>query len=156
MAGGGRELAGQLRALDDARFLLALVLVVLLCAVLVGGRASWPAGHRYRYLLPALLFVAGSVVDAALSPTNTLVGPALLAVGCAVTAAHRDEELAMYLLATAFGVLTAATLMDSGALPVPDDSGGVVRAAGVGLVLATAGGLSALRSAAAVRRTRSP
>ena len=157
MAGGGRELANQLRTGDDMRFLLLIAIAVLVCAALASGRADWARRRPLWYLAPVALFVAGSVVDAALSPSDTLVGPALVAGWCAATASHRDERFAMYALAAGFGALTLASLADPGALPLPHDDGGVLRAAALGLILIIAGVLSARRSGGAWRsRSRSP
>jgi hypothetical protein len=146
MAGGGRELANQLRTGDDVRFLLLIAIAVLVCAALASGRADWARWRPVWYLAPVALFVAGSVVDAARSPSDTLVGPALVAGWCAATASHPDERFAMSALAAGFGAVTLVSLADQGALPLPHDDGGVLRAAALGLILITAGVLSARRS----------
>ena len=153
MAGGGREAAARLRTLDDVRFFLLIALALLVCAALATGRAGWMRDRPGWYLAPVALFVAGSVLDALLSPSDTLVGPALVAAWCGASAPQRDERTAMYVLAGAFGVVTLVAVADPGALPFPRDDGGVVRAAALGLLLITGGVLSARRSVGA-RRTR--
>jgi concanavalin A-like lectin/glucanase superfamily protein len=153
MAGGGRELAGRLRTLDDVRFALLIALALLVCAALASGRARWMRDRPAWYLAAVALFVAGSVVDALLSPSDTLVGLVLVAAWCGASAKERDERLAMYVLAGGFGAVTLVAIAAPGALPFPHDDGGVVRAAALGLLLITGGVLSARRSVGA-RRTR--
>jgi hypothetical protein len=153
MAGGGRELAGRLRTLDDVRFALLIALALLVCAALASGRTGWMRDRPAWYLPAVALFVAGSVVDALLSPSGTLVGPALVAAWCGASAKERDERIAMYVLAGGFGAVTLVAIADPGVLPFPHDDGRVVRAAALGVLLITGGVLSARRSRSA-RRAR--
>ena len=97
--------------------------------------------------------MTGSVVDALLAPSDTLIGPALVAAWCGASAPQRHERIAMYVLAGGFGTVTLIAIAAPGALPFPHDDGGVLRAAALGLLLITGGVLSARRSVGA-RRTR--
>ena len=118
---------------------------------LVRNRHSWASGRR-RWYWPIALFIAGSVVDAAFAPSDTLVGPTLVAIWCGATAAHRDEWVSMFALAAAFALATILAIAVPAALPLPDDNGGVVRAAALGLLLLTAGAPRARRA----RKPRPP
>jgi hypothetical protein len=86
--------------------------------------------------------VAGSAVDAALTPRDTVIGPALVAIWCAATTRRRDERTCMAALATLLVAVTIVAIADQALLPLPEDAGGEVRAAALGLLLATAAVLS--------------
>jgi hypothetical protein len=144
MASGGREDAGTLEALDRLRFGLEVLLVAWIGFALARGHAPWGIARRHWYWGVAL-FVAGSVVDAAFSPADTLAGPALVAIWAGATAFQRDERAAMYALAAAFAAPTILYVADSVAPPLRHDDGGVVRAAALGLLLAVVAMSSARR-----------
>jgi concanavalin A-like lectin/glucanase superfamily protein len=149
-AGGGREDASRLSALDRVRFALILCLVVWTAYALVRGRAPWATG-RSPWYWPVALFVAGSVLDAAFAPSDTLIGPALVATWFAATAVRREETVTMYVLAAAFAALTIVSIAQPGAVPLPHNDDGVVRSAALGLVLVVSGLVSARRGAAQTR-----
>jgi concanavalin A-like lectin/glucanase superfamily protein len=141
MAGGGRENAGRLEAIDRLRFVIVILLLAWMGVVLARGRVPWASG-RSRWYWPLALFVAGSLVDVAFAPSDTLIGPALVALWWGATSSHRDERVIMYVLSGAFAALTIVATTDQASLPLPFDDGGVVRSATLGLLLATVGLLS--------------
>jgi hypothetical protein len=140
-AGGGRDSTRLLDRLDHLRFVLVILLIASLGLALARGDAAWGMG-RWRWHGPVALFVAGSLVDVAFAPSDTLVGPALVAIWCAATWSHRDERVTMYVLSAAFAAATILSVVDPAALPLPRDAGGVVRSVALGLWLAAAGLLS--------------
>lgn len=144
-AGGGREGARRLETLDRMRFLLVVLLVASLGWALARGDTLWTVGRR-RWYEPAALFVAGSVVDAAIAPSDTLIGPALVAIWCGAGSSRRGDRVSMYALAAAFGVVTILSIADPASLLLPRDAGGVVRSAALGLLLAAAGLLTVRRT----------
>jgi hypothetical protein len=135
-AGGGRENASLLERLDRLRFLLVMVLVAGLGLALARGQTPW-AVARGRWFWPVALFVAGSLLDVAFWPTDTLFGPALLATWCGATTSQRAARVGMCVLAAAFAAVTVGSIGDQSSLPLPSDAGGVVRSAALGLLLAT-------------------
>jgi hypothetical protein len=150
MAGGGRQDAGRLEALDRLRFLLIIFLAAFTGWAVARGHSLWAAGRR-RWYWPVALFVGGSLVDVALEPSNAVIGPALVAVWWGATSSDRTEKVSMYTLAGVFAAATAVSVADPTAALLPYDNGGVVRAAAVGLLLATAGLLSLTRRTGASR-----
>jgi hypothetical protein len=90
---------------------------------------------------PVALFAAGPVVDAALAPSGTVVGPTLVAVWHARTASRRDEAVSMYVISAVFAGVTVVSL--AGGPEVVRNDGGIARSAALGLVLVTAGLLGA-------------
>jgi hypothetical protein len=140
-AGGGRQGARRLGRLDHLRFVLVILLIASLGLALARGHGTWGMRRR-RWHLPVALFLAGSLVDVAFAPSDTLIGPTLVAIWCAATSSHRDERLSLYVLSAAFAAATMLSVADPAALPLPREAGGVVRSAALGLLLAAAGVLS--------------
>jgi len=103
-----------------------------------------------HWLGAVALFVAGSVFDVALAPSNTLIGPMLVALWWGATSSRREVTACMYVLGAAFAVATVVSIAEPAALPLPHDDDGVVRAAALGLLLA-AGGLLSVRHGARAR-----
>ncbi len=93
---------------------------------------------------PAALLLAGFAIDAAFAPSVTLVGVALVAIWCALTASHRSEALIMSLIAAVCTGLTIMSLAGWGGLEPGHDDGAIARSAALGVLLVTAGLLSAL------------
>jgi hypothetical protein len=147
MAGGGREDASSIDALDRLRFVVVIALIAGIALAVARGQAPLAAGRR-RWYWPVALFVAGSLVDVAFTHGNTLIGPALVALWFGATSSERTEMVSMYVLSSAFAVVTILSVAAPAALPLPSDDGGVVRSAALGLLLATAGALSARKRAA--------
>ncbi len=146
-AGGGRQDASRLAQLDQLRFLLVILLIASVSVALAGGHAPWGTGS-WRWVWLATLFVAGALVDAALAPSDTLIAPALVALGCGAALSRLDDKVAMYGVAAVFAAVTFMSVSEPGVLPLPHSDGGVVRSAAFGLVLVLAGLLSARRGSA--------
>jgi hypothetical protein len=151
---GGVKLSGVVRlgALDDARGVLLLIAAVWFCVALAAGgrpgRSWWQ---------PVALFIAGSVVDASLAPSGTLIGPILVALWLARNASHRGAAATMYLLGAVFTAVSVVSLVDPGGPDLTRDDGGIARSAALGLLLVTAGLLAArYRSPGSRRRGSSP
>jgi hypothetical protein len=149
-AGGGRQDASRLAQLDQLRFVLVILLIASLAVALARGHAPWAMGS-WRWVWLATLFAAGSLVDAALAPSDTLIAPALLALGCGATLSRLDEKVALYGVAAAFAAITFMSVGEPGVLPLPHSDGGVVRSAALGLVLVLLGLLSARRASPQAR-----
>jgi hypothetical protein len=142
-AGGGTYPAEG--ALDDLRVVLMVIAALWLCVTLAGRRPPSVAGRRLWYWTPVVLFLVGSAADAALAPSITLIGPALVAVWCALSAGRRSEAAIMYLLAAAFTAVSVASVIGPGEIASTDDDGGIARSIALGWLLVTAGVLIALR-----------
>ncbi len=140
MAGGGRD-DRRLGSLDDARAALLLLAAVCLCLALASGRVGQADGRR-AWWPPVALFVGGSLVDAVLAPSVTLIGPTLVALWYALTAWRRGEATIMYLIAGLLTAVTVAGIAGLGGLEAAHDNGGIARSAALGLLLVTAGLLS--------------
>ena len=154
---GGVKLSGVVRlgALDDARGVLLLIAAVWFCVALAAGRR--PGGRRRSWWQPIALFIAGSVVDAALAPSGTLIGPILVALWLARTASHRGTAATMYLLGAVFTAVSVVSLVDPGGPDLTRDDGGIARSAALGLLLVTAGLLAVgRRSPGSTGTTRAP
>ena len=106
-AGGGRQGEDRAAILDDARVALLIIVAAWFLVARAGGRAGSVGARRAWYWPPVALFLAGSVVDVALAPSSTLVGPILVATWCALIASHRDEAATMYFLAAVFAGATS-------------------------------------------------
>lgn len=142
MAGGGGA-DTRLGALDDARAALLIGTVVWFWVAMASGRARWFGGRRRSWWAPVALFLAGSVVDAALAPSGTLIGATAVAIWCGLTASHRSEAMIMYLIAAVFTGVTLTSLAGWGGLELARDDGGIARSMALGLLLVTAGVLGA-------------
>lgn len=140
MAGGGSR-EDHVGMLDDARVALLIICAVWFSVALASGRRPVVGGRRLWYWPPVVLFLAGSVVDAALAPSHTLIGPTLVAMWFALTASRRDEAASLCLLAAAFTGVTVTSVAVG--LEVAHDEGGIARSAALGLLLVGAGLLSA-------------
>jgi hypothetical protein len=150
MAGGARESGGG--ALDDLRVILLVGAAVWFCAVLASGRVRWIRGRRRTWWAPVALFLAGSVVDAVLMPSISLIGPILVAIWYAATASRRGEALSMYLIAAMLTGVTVLSLASGDGHELARDNGGQSRSAAVGLLLVTAAVLGARRSSSTGER----
>jgi hypothetical protein len=152
-AGGGRGRENRLGTLDDARVALVVLAAVWFCLALVLGPARWVGERRPSWWLPIALFLAGSVVDAALAPAGTLVGPTLVAIWCARIASHRGERAIFYLIAAAFTAVTVVSLAGPDG-NLTNDGDATARSMAVGLLLVIIGLLGARHGRAALRSTR--
>jgi Concanavalin A-like lectin/glucanases superfamily len=143
MAGGGRHSEKRLGTLDDARVALLIIAAVWFCVALASGRALSVGGRRLWYWPPVALFLVGSVLDAALAPSHTLLGPTLVTIWCALTASHRDQAAGMCLIAVVFAGVTIVSVAGPDGLELAHDDGGIARSAALGLLLVSVGLLSA-------------
>jgi hypothetical protein len=125
--------------LDDARAVVVVAALAWWCVVLATGRG--PGIKRRRWWQPTALFVLGSLVDAALAPSASLVGPTMVALWLAGTASSRGEAAVFALAAVAFTGLTVASLVELASVDVAlsRDDGGVARAVALGALFVLAG-----------------
>lgn len=142
-AGGGSY--PVLGTLDDARAALLVAAALWFCLMLAGGPTDRVAGRRRSWWAPVALFLAGSLVDAALAPSATLIGPTLVALWLARTASHPRGAGTMYLLAAVLTAVTVASVAGGSGLELARDDGGIARSMALGLLLVTAGVLGARR-----------
>lgn len=129
--------------LGDGRAALLVCASIWFCLLAGSGHARWMGERRHSWWLPVMLFVVGSLVDAALPPSGTLVGPTLVAMWFALTASHRGEAAFFYAIAVGFTAVTIVFLADRGGLQLAPEDGGVARSAALGLLLVVAGLLGA-------------
>src|SRR5262245_28500637 len=135
MAGGGGDNT-RLGRLDDTR--VALLFCGALWFCLAWSCSPRRAGDRRRsWWVPVALFLAGSAVDAALSPAATLIGPTAVAIWYALTASDRVEAAILYLIGAGFMGVTLIALVGPAGLELGREDGGVARSAAVGLLLVT-------------------
>jgi hypothetical protein len=137
MAGGGSQ--RELGALDDVLAALLVGATIWFCLTLGRRNERGVIRRRRAWWPPVALFLAGSLVDAVLAPSGTLVGPALVAAWFALTASHRLEAASMYLLTALFTALTVASLAGHGGPELARDDGSVARSVALGLVFVAAG-----------------
>ena len=139
----GGDLQGVSGRVDDLLAGLVVVAAAWFGVVMVVARRPWPGRRRGSWVVAAGAFLAGSIVDAALVPSVTLFGPALLAVWLALSARDRADAALGWLLAAVFTALTAVSLADiAGAgirAQVERGDGGLVRTAALGATLLAIG-----------------
>jgi hypothetical protein len=140
---GGPPSADPGGAFDDARAVLLVGAVVWLCTVLASGRARWIDDRRRSWWPPVALLIAGSVVDAVLAPSATLIGPTLVAIWFAVSSSHRAAVASMYLIAAVFMGATVLSLAGEAGLEPAGNDPADARSAALGLLIVTAGALGA-------------
>jgi Concanavalin A-like lectin/glucanases superfamily len=143
-AGGGTY--QTLGALDEARAALLVAAAVWFCLMLAARPTDLVAARRRSWWTPIALFLAGSLVDAALAPSATLIGPTLVALWLARTASHRGEAGTMYLLAAVFTAVTVVSVAGGGSVEVAREYGGIARSMALGALLVTAGVLGSVRA----------
>jgi hypothetical protein len=126
----------------DALRIMAVVAALGWFAVLIAtARAPRTEIRRRTWWMPVLLFALGSLADAAISPTVTLLGPLLVALWLAATATGRIERLCLWATAAVLAGLTLGSLADLG--EVRDSfvrlHGGTARALALGALFVVAG-----------------
>ena len=145
----GGDLHGVSGRVDDLVAGSVVVAAAWFAVVMVVARRPWPGRPRSSWAVAAGVFLAGCIVDAALAPSLTLFGPALLAVWLALSARDRAEAAVGWLLAAGFTALTAASLADVADLGIQAEAergaGGLVRSAALGVTLLAIGLVMAWR-----------
>jgi Concanavalin A-like lectin/glucanases superfamily len=138
-AGGGTYEA--LGTVDDARAALLVGAALWFCLMLAltpgrraSGRSWWPG---------VALFLAGSLIDAAVGSAGTLFGPTLVAAWYALTASRRGEAVGLYLITVLFAAVTLVSLGGGGSLDLARNDGGTARAVALGALFVVAGLLGA-------------
>jgi hypothetical protein len=123
-------------AIDDARVALIAVALAWFVFALASGREP----HRRPWIAVAL-FLLGSLADAAIAPDGSLIGPMLVALWLAATAAARAERAALALAASACAGLTLASITDAAGLrnALSHNDGGTVRTVALGALFLLAG-----------------
>lgn len=152
MAGSPRE--NDAGPLDDAPALL-LGGVILLCTMLAVDGGRWLTNPASRLWPCITLFLAGSVGDAVLAPARTLIGPLLVAIWLALTAASRRAATAFWLAAAAFCAVTIVSLPGRSSIEAGATPGASARALALAIVLALVGieaGLARAQGAATATR----
>lgn len=142
-AGGGTYQA--LGTLDDALAALIVGTALWFCLLLAGTAGRRAGGRRRSWWGPVALFLAGSLLDAALTPSGTLFGPTLLAGWFALTASHRAEAVSMSVITVVFTAVTLVSLAGEGGLDLARDDGGFARSVALGVLFVVAGLVSAAR-----------
>jgi hypothetical protein len=136
-AGGGSY--GRLGAIDNVLAALVVGATLWFCLPRAWGTARVGGGRRPPWWPPVALFLAGSLVDAALAPSGTLVGPILVAAWYAVTASHRVVAASMYFLTALFTGVTVVSIVGQGGSELARDDGSVARSVALGLLFVAAG-----------------
>jgi hypothetical protein len=130
-------------ATDDALIALLVGATLCFCLLLAWGSPPAVSGLGRPWWLLVALFLAGSLVDAAHTPSGTLAGPILVASWCGLTASNRVEAAALSLLTTFFVGMTIASLVGHHAAELAPYSGGGARSMALGLLFVSAGSLAA-------------
>ena len=125
---------------DTLRIVLVVALGAWLCAAIATGRGPTTAARRRTWWLPALLFAAGSVVDAAFAPSGTLFGCIAVALWLAVTAPSRLERASFVTAAVACSVVTFVGAGDvaGASLALARNDGATLRTMTLGALLVLA------------------
>jgi hypothetical protein len=112
-----------------------------LSLVTVRGRGRWLGDRRRSSPLAIGMVSAGFVVDAALAPAGTLVGPTVLAAWFAATASARAEAVIGWVCAAGLAAGTAASLTIAGGAGAWTQraDGGLARATALGAMLLVVG-----------------
>jgi Concanavalin A-like lectin/glucanases superfamily len=151
----GSDIQGLVGRVDD--LLAASVVAAAACfaVVMAATRGRWLGRRRAAWPAAAVMILIGCVVDAAVAPSVTLFGPALLAVWFAVSADDGAEATVGWLVTSALTLVTAASLIDAAGVGtrLQRDDGGLARSAALGVTL-VAIGLVMLRRSRPSRRTR--
>ena len=109
LTAGGGHTSARLAGVDGLRLGALVVATVCLSAALLAG-GGWLGGGIRAWWPLIVLFVAGSLVDAALAPSTALAAPALVALWFALRATDRIDRAMMWLLAAAFTAVSVASL----------------------------------------------
>jgi hypothetical protein len=139
----GGDLHGVSGKVDDLVAGSVIVAAAWFVAVLAVGRRPWPGRRRGSWAVAAGLLLVGCIVDAALAPSVTLFGPALLAVWLSLSASTAAEAAIGWVVAALFTALTAASLADVADIgiraQIEKGDGGLLRSAALGATLLVIG-----------------
>ena len=135
------DLEGLVGPADDILAGAVVAAAAWVGVMLVRARGRWAGDRRRSWWIAAGALLLGCLVDAALVPSATLCGPALLAAWLAATATNRIEAVGEWLVAAALIGATVASLADLGGVQtvIQRDDGGVARSTAVGVTLLVAG-----------------
>jgi Concanavalin A-like lectin/glucanases superfamily len=138
-AGRGLVQEDRLGVLNYARVAVLIVVAAWLLVTVAGASPPWGVGRGHTSWPPVALFLAGSVVDAALVPTTALIGPTLVAMWYALIASDRLEAASLGFLAAVFTGVAAISFVGRGGPALAFEDGGVARSAALGLLLVVVG-----------------
>jgi Concanavalin A-like lectin/glucanases superfamily len=133
----GSDHLDSLGRLDDLRAALVVLAFAWFCVLLATGRMGSVDDRRRSWWQPVGLFVLGSLVDALFAPSDSVIGPTLVALWLAGTAASRAEAVAFVACACAGVAWTIASLAELGG-EMTRDNGGVARAIALGALFVLA------------------
>ena len=136
-AGSGR--LNSSGAVDAVRIAAVVAAAAWLAFLVATGRAPRTTARRRTWWLPVVLFALGSLADAAISPTVTLLGPLLVAIWLATTATGRVERACLWATAVVLAGLTLGSLADLGEVRDALAHGGTARSLALGALLVLAG-----------------
>jgi hypothetical protein len=127
--------------LDDVRAALLIAAAIWFCVVIATRRGPGAVDRRRSWWVPVVLFILGSIGDAAVAPSGSLIGPTLVALWLSATAASRAQTVSFLLVAAVFTGLTGASLADLAGIDVElsGDDGAVARTAALGALFVLAG-----------------
>ena len=128
------------RVLDDVRAGLLVAAAFWFGAVVATARGPSTDARRRAWWLPVALFLLGSVADAALAPSRTLIGPILVALWLAATAPGLAERAIFLLAAAVCTGVSLDSLADAGTQDAMTHAdGAVARTAALGALFILAG-----------------
>ncbi len=141
--------------IDDARAGLVAAATAWFCLVIATARSPWTTARRRSWWLPVALFTLGSLADAALAPSGTLIGPALVALWLTATATGLVPRASFLVSAAVCISLTIGSIADVAGLEatLARGSGGTARTVALGGLFALAG---LMQLAATAGPSRSP
>jgi hypothetical protein len=126
---------------DDLLAGSVVAAAALFSLVTVRSRGRWLGERRRSWPVAIGMVSAGCVVDAALAPAGTLLGPTVLAAWFAATASARAEAVIGWMCAAGLAGATAASLTVAGGAGAWTQraDGGLARAAALGAMLLVVG-----------------
>jgi hypothetical protein len=141
--------------IDDVRAGLVAAAAAWFCLVIATARSPWIAARRRSWWLPVALFTLGSLADAALAPSGTLIGPALVALWLVATAPGLVARVSFLVSAAVCIGLTIGSLADVTGLEaaLARSDGATARTVALGGLFALAGLTQLAAAARATRRS---
>jgi hypothetical protein len=141
--------------IDDVRAGLVAVAAAWFCLVIATARSPWTLARRRSWWLPVALFTLGSLADAALAPSGTLIGPALVALWLVATAPGLVERVSFLVSAAVCIGLTIGSLADVAGLEaaLARSDGATARTVALGGLFVLAGLMQLVAATRATRRS---